>query len=209
MRIAIIGAGDLGLQLAHYIRGENDVVGFFDDTKSKGVLVDGIPILGGLANIEDIYKESVFDRLVLAIGYKHLRKRAEIFASLKERVPFFTYIHPTVWMDSSAKVGEGSVILPGCLLDRNVCIGENSFLNIGCCIAHDTEIGRHSFLAPRVSVAGFCKLGDFSFLGIGTVFRDNIQTCESVQTGAGAVVCKSLLEAGLYVGVPARFTKPF
>ena len=49
-RIAIIGAGDLGQQIAHYISHSDayKVVGFFDDFGVVGELRNGVPILGNI-----------------------------------------------------------------------------------------------------------------------------------------------------------------
>ena len=55
--IAIIGAGGFGLEVAQLIGQINGVaplwrlIGFFDDGKAPGTLVDGLPVIGDVASI--------------------------------------------------------------------------------------------------------------------------------------------------------------
>ena len=159
-KIGIIGGGDLGKQIAHYITtdGSGPVVGFFDDTKKKGELIGGIPVLGNISDVETAFNRGKLDAILLGIGYKHLEFKKKIYLSFKKRIPFATYIHSSVYEDPTVIVHSGSVVFPGCILDKGVIVQENTLLNIGCTIAHDTIVGPHSFLSPRVAIAGFAKL---------------------------------------------------
>ncbi len=203
-RVAIIGAGDMGRHLNRVFSESLETVGFFDDFASSSSVVDGLPVLGGLSAVESAYAQAKFDFLVLAIGYKHLEQRLGIFSRFQGKIPFLTWVHPSSYVDASCRLGEGVVVLAGCVLDVNVHVGDVAFLNVSCTVAHDSVIGRNSFLAPRTTVAGFCSIGESNFLGIGTVVRDNITTCANTQTGAGAVVCKNTESSGLYLGLPAK-----
>ena len=208
-RIAIIGSGHLGQQIAYHIHQDTDdkVVAFFDEYKEKDTLVDNIPVIGGNNDIEEAYKSKLFDEVLIAIGYKHLNFKKTIFDKLINRIPFYTFIHSSVYIDPSAKIGRGTVVYPGCILDQHVKIGDNVLLNIGCAIAHDSQIGSHSFLSPRVSIAGFVKVEELCILGINSTIIDNITLFAKTQLGGATVVIKNIEKAGLYVGNPARFIK--
>jgi sugar O-acyltransferase (sialic acid O-acetyltransferase NeuD family) len=204
--LAVIGAGDLGQLIAYHAitDGHYANVVFFDDTKAKNTLVDGYAVIGGLNDIGESYKLNSFTEVIIAIGYKHLPFRKELFRKLEDAsIPFGQLIHSSCYVDKSCKLGKGVVLLPGCCLDRNVIINDNVLLNTGCTIAHDTQIGRHCFLSPRVAIAGFTVLDELCVIGINTTIIDNVKVCSMVQTGGGAVIIKSITEAGLYVGVPA------
>jgi len=208
-KLAIIGSGDLGEQIAWHAHQDNhySVVGFFDDFADPGIARHGLPILGNLSDVLPSYKNGLFDELLVAIGYKHFEQRKRIFDSLKKDVPFGRLIHSSSYVDPSVKMGSGVVIYPGCVVDMKARLEENVLLNAGVVIAHDTTIGAHSFLSPGVKVAGFVSVGNCVSLGIGTCVVDNIHLCDFVRTGAGAVVTESLTEPGLYLGVPARYKK--
>jgi len=208
-RLAIIGSADFGQLAAYHAATDKHyrVVGFFDDYRTPGDLVNGKPILGKLEDVETKYQAGEFEELFLAVGYKYFKERKEIFEKYSIRIPFSTIIHSSTFVDPSCKIGQGAFILPGCVLDRNVVIGNNVLINTGSVIAHDSQVGDHSFLSPAVSVAGFVSIGCCCNIGINTTVIDNVRIADHVQTGGGTVVIKDLDQSGLYVGNPARFVR--
>ncbi len=208
-RIAIIGSGHLGQQILYHIHTdtEDQVVGFFDDFQAKGSLVKEIQVLGGRNDVLDSFQQGLFDELVIAIGYKHLDFKKQVFESFKTKIPFYTFIHSTSIVDRSAKIGNGTIIYPNCMIDQGVEIGDNILMNISCSIAHDSVIGNHCFLSPSVAMAGFVKVSELCILGINSTIIDNISISEKVQLGGGSVVIKNISNPGLYVGNPIRFIR--
>ena len=208
-KLAIIGSGDLGEQIAWHARNDNQyqVVGFFDDFAEQGIARHGLPVLGKVSDVLTSFKDGLFDELLVAIGYKHFEQRKNIFDTLSGEVPFGKLIHSSSYVDPSAKIGRGVVVYPGCVIDMKVQLEDNVLLNAGVVVAHDTIIGAHSFLSPGVNVAGFVSVGNCVSLGIGTCVVDNLLIADFVRTGAGAVVTESLINPGLYLGVPARYKK--
>jgi len=208
-RIAIIGSAHLGQQVLHHIRTDtNDkVVGFFDDFQEKGNLVKDVPILGNTSDIIDSFKQDVFDEILIAIGYKHLEFKKQVFEYFKNKVPFYTFIHSTSIVDPSAKIGQGTIIYPNCMLDQDVKIGDNVLVNISCTISHDSIIGNHCFLSPSASLAGFVQIGELCIIGINSTLIDNVKISQKIQLGGGTVVIRNLDTSGLYVGNPARFIR--
>ena len=209
MRLAIIGAGDLGVQLAHLARrtGRYEPVAFYDDTRPPGTIVAGVPVAGGLDAIEASANSPVFDAVIIAIGYRYMALRQQLFERLRGRFRFATLIDPSAIVDATCVIGEGAAIYPGCVLDMNAAVGGNALLNVGCVVAHDSSIGEGCFLSPAVKLAGFVRIGPSVSLGIGTTVIDNVRIATGVRTGAGAVVIDNLDVPGLYVGVPARWKK--
>lgn len=204
--LAIIGAGHLGQQIAHYAVADRHYAGvvFFDDViQEKEVL--GYPVLGKTEDIKTARGQGKFDEALIGIGYHHLAVRQRLFETLD--VPFGRIVHSTSWVDPTAKIEEGCVIYPGCHIDAHSVISQNTILNIGCTIAHDTVVGAHNFLSPRVAMAGFIKTGVRCILGINCTVIDSITIADDVRLGGGTVVTKNLEAAGLYVGNPQRFIR--
>ncbi|MEM6686378.1 MAG: NeuD/PglB/VioB family sugar acetyltransferase [Bacteroidota bacterium] len=206
-RLAIIGSGDLGQLIAFHASHTYEVVGFFNDYKTTNDTVNGFQILGKVSDIREIYKNDVFDELIIGIGYKHFAVRKALFNDFNKDIPFANVIHPSAYIDKSCSLGKGLVILPGCTLDRNVTLHDNVLLNTGCIIAHDSEVKKHSFLSPGVTIAGFVSVGECCNIGIGTVIIDSIIIENNIQTGGGTVVINNLSKNGLYVGNPSRFIR--
>lgn len=208
-RIAIVGAGSLGQQIAqHAVQNGLAVVGFLDDTLPKAAIMGLGQVLGSIPDALQLYRQGAFDGLLMGIGHQHLRVRQELFERLAEHVPFATFVHPTVMLEASATLGAGCFISPGCILDLNVRLGPNVFLYPGCVIAHDTVVEGHALFAAAVNLAGRVHVAERCFLGIGTTVTDNLRIGPDVRTGGGAVVVRSIAEAGTYVGVPARLLPP-
>lgn len=208
-RLAIIGSGDLGQQIAYHALTDNqyEVIGFFDDFKNKGELINNIPVLGGSTDILETYQSGLFDELLIGIGYKHIAFKKDLYDQFKGKVPFGKLVHSSSIIDLSSQIKEGVIIYPGCIIDQQVEIGENTLINVGCCVAHDTKIGAHSFLSPRVAIAGFVQVEESCILGINSTIIDNIKIVKNTQIGGGAVVIKNIEQSGLYVGNPVRFIR--
>lgn len=184
-RIAIIGAGDMGQQIAHMgaVNGYS-IAGFFDDYHNTGCVVAELPVLGSTDDI--ITKKDKFDGIVIGIGYKHFNVRKKLYEWLvAENIHMQTIIDKRAIVDETAEVGDGSIVMSNVILDKGVRIGANVFVNIGSTIAHDSFIGNHSFVAPRAAVAGFTRIGECNFLGINSTVIDNIATADNVFIGGG------------------------
>jgi sugar O-acyltransferase (sialic acid O-acetyltransferase NeuD family) len=208
-RIAIIGSGHLGQQIAQHIHQDTQdkVVAFFDEFQPKEILIKNIPVIGGNNDVLLKFSEDLFDEILVAVGYKHIAFRKQIFEDLRGKIPFYTFVHSSVWVDKTAQIGQGSIIYPGCVIDQFVKIGENVLMNVSVTVAHDSEIGNHSFLSPSVAVAGFVTVGEQCIIGINATLIDNISIAAQTQIGGGTVVIKNIEQAGLYVGNPARFVR--
>jgi len=209
-RIGIIGAGDLGIQLAHHVsaRADMEVAGYFDDTKPQGSQISGYPLLGGIDHVVEQFAAGKFDELLIAIGYKYMAFRQELYERFQPAIPFARLVHPQAWVDPTSTIGPGAIVYAGCIVDMYSSIGANTLLNVGCVIAHHSKIGAGCFLSPAVKVAGFVDIAPSSSLGIGTIVIDNVSIASGVRTGAGAVVIDDITEPGLYVGVPAKLKRP-
>ena len=206
--LAILGAGELGKQIAHIALSDNHFVKviFFDDVVTE-TIVNGIEVKGTSNDIYNCYQNKLFDELLIGIGYKNLQAREFFFQKFNKLVPFATIVHSSCFVDITSVIDSGTVIYPGCCIDKNVHVGYNTILNLACVIAHDTKIGNHNFLAPQVTIGGFAIVGNLCFLAINTTVIDNVSVHNQIQIGAAALVIKDCAEPGLYFGVPAKFVK--
>lgn len=206
--LAIIGAGHLGQQIAHFAINDKHYrqVVFFDDMATTSV-VNGFKVIGKSETVIEEYSKNSFDELIIGIGYKHIQVRKSIFEMFKNIVPFGKIIHSSCYLDDTALVNPGCVIYPKCILDTKVIIGCNTVLNIACTIAHDTIIGENCFLSPRVAIAGFVNIEEMCVLGINSTIIDNLSIKCKTQVGGAGLVIKDIEKSGLYVGNPVRFIR--
>jgi sugar O-acyltransferase (sialic acid O-acetyltransferase NeuD family) len=206
VKLAIVGAGHLGQQMAHYAKFNTvEIIGFFDDTFEKGEEVFGLPILGGLNDINPVYSSAKFSHIIIGIGYNHLACKAKLWGEINDfRIPFYSIICPNTYIDKSAVIYDGAFIMPGVVVDQRCVVGKGVVLNCNTTISHDSVIGDFSFFGPAVTLSGFVKIGKETFLGSGSVIIDNVSIVNQVKIGAGAVVSKNINEVGLYLGIPAK-----
>lgn len=208
--LAIVGSGDLGQLIAYHAINDGHFQNavFLDDFAELNSSKGGFQVIGRTPDADALFKNKAFDELIIAVGYKHLKAKKNIYSAIcAANIPLATIIHSSCYIDNSCKIGKGVFMLPGCTLDRNVIVGDNTLLNTACTIAHDTEIGSHCFLSPRVAIAGFVHVDELCVLGINCTIIDNITITSHTQIGGGAVVVASISDPGLYVGVPAKKIK--
>lgn len=209
-KIAIIGSGLLSQQFVHHIHSdtEDKVIGFYDDFREKGEEVGEIPILGKINNVIEDFNKKIFDEILIGIGYQHPDFKEKTFNELSLEIPFYTFVHSSCIVDSTAKIKKGCVIYPGCIIDQHVIIEENVTINPGVMVGHNTIIGQHSFVAGSAAFSGYVTTGKKCFIGLNSTFVDNIKIVDKVNLAAGAVVIKDIHETGWYVGNPAKFLRP-
>lgn len=208
-KVLVIGSGDLGKQIAHYISDSSEykMVGYIDDWKEIGTQIDDYPILGHMDDIEYLYKEQVFDKVLMGIGYNHFDARKNIFERLEGKIPFASYIHPTCYIDNTAKIGRGVIILPRCMIDMQSIIQDNVFVYSGSVIGHNSIVGFNSILSLSVTTGGFVNIGHSCFIGLGCSIRDHIKIADNSFVGAASNVVKDIIKSGVYIGNPAKFLR--
>ena len=204
-RVAIIGASRLGTYLGAFLPQTPgfSCAGYFDDTFPPGTP----NLLGTLADIPARFAEGKFDSLMVGIGYGNMEFRKQIYERLAPTIPFATCIHPTAWVDESARIGPGCYVAPLCMVDQDAVLEANVMLNLGVMVAHNARVGTHSFLAGFTLLAGYVEIGELCYMGIRTTAIDKITLGARVRSGASATFIKSAPDPGLYVGTPARWVK--
>ena len=169
--------------------------------------MQNLTILGKTDSIDNLFQNRLFDELIIAIGYNHMKFRKNIFEKFCKKIPFANIIHPSCFIDKSVTLGKGIFMLPGCIIDRNVKIGDNVLLNLGSVVSHDTNIGSHCFLSPRSTIAGKVDVKHSCIIGINSTIIDNINIESNSKIAGGAVVISNITKPGMYAGVPAKFKK--
>ncbi len=204
-RILILGAGGHGrvvLDILLQVR-EYDVVGFLDSNPDiHGRRVDGIPVHGGIDDLEKIRVELNVSGVIIAIGDNGVRRG--LARQIEQTgLELISAIHPSVTLAYNATIGRNVVIAAGAVVCANCQIGDSVILNTGCIIDHQTMIGEGTHICPGVRIAGRVKVEPGVFVGIGaTVVPKVTLGCESI-VGAGAVVLEDVLPMATVVGVPA------
>lgn len=208
-RLALIGSREFAQQVRQFAldAGGFEVVGYFDDFEPKGTVVNGLPILGQMNDIEDEFSKNSFDQLFFAAGYNNFRFREDTFARFKGKIPFANIIMPSVVLCPGVQLGEGIFIGDATCIGPNSKIEDNVFVHGLSYISHDNVIGAHSYIAGRCDTAGMVQIGRRNFIGIRVTVSDHVTLCDDVWIGLACVVGKSIKEPGKYMSPAAKLYK--
>jgi sugar O-acyltransferase (sialic acid O-acetyltransferase NeuD family) len=140
---------------------------------------------------------------MIALGDSQQRK--EMYDKLPSNTKYFSFIHPSAQiMDTSIFADEGAFIGANCILTTNIRIGKHVILNRGNHISHDCEIGDFFSVMPNAIVSGNVSIGNQVYLGANSSIKEKVCLSNDIKIGMGSVVTKSLNQAGVYMGVPAK-----
>jgi sugar O-acyltransferase (sialic acid O-acetyltransferase NeuD family) len=205
--IIIYGAGGFGRETALMIRQINDkrpswnIIGFCDDNCKKGGKVYGLPVIGGLSELEKVGRLN----LVIAVADPRTRKKIrEKITNTEIRFPVL--IHPSVLGGDpeTNRIDEGSIIAAGNILTTNIHVKPFVIINLSCTIGHDVSIGEFSSIMPGCSISGMVNIEQEVLIGTGARILQSLMIGDTSRVGAGAVVTRSVSSGATVMGIPAR-----
>lgn len=173
------------------------VTGIFDDDLSKKQL-GLIPVLG---SYRADYEPG--EQLIISIGANHIRQKVAAFIQHQ----FGKVIHPSVFMDASVKVGEGSVILHRAVLQADVEVGRHVIINTSASVDHECMIKDFVHIAPGAVLCGNVHVGEGTIIGAGTIVTPNLTIGKNCLIAAGSVITKHIPDFAIVRGNPARIIK--
>jgi len=203
IKIAIIGAG------GHTRSSTNILIKTFNDTKFE--IYDNSYISGNYEHINNIKIVGKIDdidstsQVFLSIGNNNLRKFyfEEFYAQLIK----VNIYHQTSIIENNISFGISNQIFANSYINAFSIIGDDNIINSGSILEHEVMIGSHNHISVGAELCGRVRVGDRCMIGAGAIVIDNVSICDNVIIGAGAVVIKDIIEAGTYVGIPAKKIK--
>lgn len=205
MGTIIVGAGGHGRVVLDIFRQAHDIdpVGFLDgNPQLRGKRIDGVEVLGGLADIPSLLEDGV-DSAIVAIGDNATRNMyAQTLAS--HGLALVNAIHPKASIADTAKLGRNVVVAAGALVCAHCRISDSCIVNTGSIVDHESFIGRAAHVCPGSRLAGRVIVEDFAFVGIGATIVQCLTIGRGATVGAGAVVLRNVEPFTTVVGVPAR-----
>lgn len=207
-KIAIFGAGGFGREVKTIVDAINktqpntyNFVGFYDDGKEKGSIINGFPVLGGIKELNEVTSEL---SLIISIGDPKIKK--VILDKIENsNLQFPTIIHPNTSISADdVTIGKGTIICEGTIITCNIKIGDFVIFNLMCTVGHDTLIDDYCAFMPSVNISGEVHLYQGVYVGTGAKIINLLEIGENTIIGAGAVVSKSLPANCTAVGIPAK-----
>ena len=206
--LIIVGTGGVGRETAQIVEEMNkvekewNILGFIDDNKDlKGKIVNGYRVIGDRTYLNYFEKEVY---VVIAIANYSVKKELVKFL-INQNVKYATLIHPSVRLNDTIKIGEGSIVYPGVIMTVNIDVGNHVIISPKCGIGHDSIIEDYVTLLWNVNVSGNEKSRQGATLGSGSTIIQGLEIGRGSFVGAGSVVIRDIEANKTAVGVPSRY----
>ena len=169
-----------------------------DDAPERvGLSINGVPIRGPLTLLPDKNETRAF----LAIEDNRSREHA---AERFQNVNWVTLIHPTAWVDPSARLGAGTYIAAGAVVNAQAVLGHHVMVSAGASVGHDCIVEDFVQIDSGVRLGGGAHLARGACCRIGSAVIPNCAIGAGARLGPRAVAVKPIPAGATYVGLPAR-----
>ncbi len=182
--IVLYGGGGHVKQIIDLLKftGAYTLVGIIDDGLAAGSEVLGVPILGNHELLGDLFKRGIQQAVNGIGGITDPTQRKAAFDRL--RTGGFTcpvIIHPTAFVERSAKLHDGVQVFAHAYVGSECEIGFGCLINYGAILAHDCILGECATISPGALLAGGVKIGAGTRVGMGaTINIDLTIGCDSL-----------------------------
>ncbi len=143
------------------------------------------------------------DGAIVAIGNNEARARIAQ-ALLDAGVTLVSAVHRSAVIATTARIGRGTVVMPGAVVNADTAVGDNVIVNTRASIDHDCVIGDGVHVAPGTTICGGVRVGAGVLLGAGCVVLPGIAIGDGARIAAGAIVTNDVPAHETYAGNPAR-----
>jgi sugar O-acyltransferase (sialic acid O-acetyltransferase NeuD family) len=175
-----------------------------DNSEDLGTKINGREVISEsefLNNSEEV-------ECYIAVGNPKIKRKIYNKLAHKTNIFFPNLVHKTVVLDTRyVSFGFGNIICSHASLTTNIKLGNFVHINLNSTIGHDTVIEDFVTISPGVNISGNVLLQELSYLGTNCAIIEKRTIGKDVVVGASAVIVKDLLEAGTYVGMPAKKIK--
>lgn len=205
--MVIYGAGGLGTQVQDILRqaGQYRPVAYLDSDRAKhGLVVAGLPVRGGLEQVNELLHAGV-RHVIVAIG-DNVTRAAHAETLQAHGMNLVSAVHPLASISPSARLADHVVIDARVTICVHAQIGRHSILSAGTIAEHDNDVGVGVFLGPAVRLAGGVTVEDFATLEIGASVIPGRRVGRGAHVAAGAVVIRDVPPGVRVAGIPAVAT---
>ena len=119
-----------------------------------------------------------------------------------------TVIDNSAVISSTATIGGGAVIFPGCYVSSKAVLGRNIAMVAGSMVGHDTVLGDSCVISGHVNIGGGCSVGDESYLGMGAQVKEMTRIGRGSIVGMGSIVFSDIPDEVIALGNPCRPMRP-
>lgn len=212
-KIIIIGGRGTAIVIADQILNAKvkygmqiDVLGLALDDLSGGTEISGYPIMCAIKDVFKKYGKHNDVKFIYSLYRPDImEERTKLLYDLN--IPyekFINFVHPSVMLAKSVKMGYGNVFLANVVINCNASLGNFNTVNSLTLLGHDIIMGSNNYLAGHVSVGSGLKIGDKNFIGLNSTIRNGITIGNNTIVGMASNVVKDIPNYGIVYGNPAK-----
>jgi len=198
-RLIIIGAGGHGTVVYDIAEkcGYKDICFLDDAGESNSMVIDKA------FNFKKYIEDAEF---FVAIGNSRVREKL-ICQIIDCNAKIATLIHPNAVIAKNVEIGLGTVVMAGAVINPDTFIGNGVIVNTCSSVDHDCNVADFCHVSVGAHLCGTVSIDKHTWIGAGATVINNTNICSGCMIGAGAVVVKNIENSGVYIGVPAKFSK--
>ena len=169
-KLLLIGAGGFGRMVAEQAMLQYDCA-FADDGQAVGTKICGIPVVGGIADLQVLRKG--YDLLVVGIGNNQFR--AQVYEKAKTLgYAFPNIIAPSAYISPYAKLGCGCVVLQNACIQNGASVDDGVLLNAGTEVHCDATVGDYALIYTNSVIRTGATVGNFARIGSNCTICNNV-----------------------------------
>ena len=200
-KLCMVGFGSLGKQILSHLAATKAYhpILFFDDPSYIKKTPNSFPF--------DAYldKRHADGKFCVALGYRHLGVKKNILQTLKDhKRKILSFVHPSCFVHTTAKIGVGCFLFPLCNLDLYAELEDGVLLHNSVVVSHESKIQDCCYLSPGVVVSGHANLGRGCFIGSGSVLANGITLGDQVRIGLATAVARDVPSGCSAIGNPMK-----
>ena len=204
LRLVVYGASGHAKVVIDAIEREGrNVVAFVcdDAAAKKGTELMGYPVIGGRDAFLEWRSEAAAG--VVAIGDNRIRALVASWLAA-QGCGLAPVVHPAATIARDVEIGDGSVVMAGCVINSGARLGRNVIVNTGATVDHDCEIGDAVHIGPGAHLCGHVAVGAATFVGAGTTIVPLVRVGADAVIGAGSTVLQNVPDGARAAGSPCR-----
>jgi sugar O-acyltransferase (sialic acid O-acetyltransferase NeuD family) len=210
--LVVIGAGGFGRETIEAVRALNadgarwQLAGYLDeDPTRRGTDVDGLPVLGGISELDRMPTAFVVVCTGRPDDYSSRPRIVQRLCLPPTR--YARIIHPSASVSATSQVGPGSVLLAGAVLTAAVTVGSHVAVMPHVTLTHDDVVADFATLASGACLGGGVQVGQCAYIGAGALVREQLRVGPHALVGMGSVVTRDVPANQVWVGAPARYLR--
>ena len=192
--IVLIGGGGHCRSCIDVIEQEDKyrIDGIVDVSEKLHQKILGYEIIATDADLPNLIEE--YTVFMITVGQiESPEKRITLFKELKRLgAKLAKIVSPLAYVSSSAKVGEGTIVMHQALVNAGAQVGQNCIINTKVLIEHDTRIGDHCHISTGSVVNGGVRIGHGTFFGSNAVTREYIEIGDNCVIGVGGRITRNV-----------------